>query len=140
MNFRKQISIRVLGSVALLTILAAGTVANAQGTASQPPLDSGTEKTGPATESQEPADAIAVHEGAGPVDCEGLLAQENNAQTNTQVTASRTNDSGQSDQDAASNPHRIDQPGQDTQVSTLEECRAQQDANLNRQADGAGAE
>jgi hypothetical protein len=89
------------------------------------------------SESQKPADAAAIHEGAGPVDCGSLLAQENSTPA---TAASLTDATGQTSGEPASNPHRENMPNEDTQISTLEECRAQRDADSDHHPNGAVSE
>lgn len=122
--------------------LAAGAFANAQGTASQPAIDDGSPETDQLSESQKPADAEAIHEGAGPVDCASLLAQDAaNESSNSQPTdASRADNTAPPTSGPVASPYRESQPGQDTQISTLEECRAEQNARVNQEAHGADSE
>ncbi|MES2627170.1 MAG: hypothetical protein V4628_17925 [Pseudomonadota bacterium] len=129
MTHRKPFHFVVARTLALLVTLATGVLANAQGTASQPALDDGRPATDAQTEAQKPADAVAIHEGAGPIDCETLLAQENN----TQPGPGRANDTSRANGEPASGPYRENQPNEDTQISTVEECRAQQNADPDHQ-------
>jgi hypothetical protein len=134
MIHQKSKQLAAARALALVTSLATGILANAQGTAGQPALDSGRAEADGQSESQKPADAVAIHEGAGPVDCETLLAQENNTQPGT---ASRTDNADKTDVEPASNPHRENMPNEDTQISTIEECREQQNADRDQQPDSA---
>ncbi len=133
MIYRKPKLLDAARTFVLVTTLATGAFANAQGTASQPALDSGRPATDVQSESQKPADAAAIHEGAGPVDCESLLAQENNTQAGE---VSRTDATSQTNGEPASSPYRENMPNEDTQISTLEECRAQRNADPEHQPNG----
>lgn len=124
----------------LVITLSTGVLANAQGTASQPALDSGRPEIDAQSESQKPADAGAIHEGAGPIDCETLLAQEDSTRNSQSGEISRTDGTSQPDGESASSPYRENQPNQDTQISTLEECRAQQIAAPEQQPSDAETE
>jgi hypothetical protein len=130
MIHRKPNQLAAARAFALVTTLATGILANAQGTASQPALDSGRAEADGQSESQKPADAGAIHEGAGPVDCEALLTQENNSQPGE---VSRTENSSNTNVASASTPYRENMPNEDTQISTLEECREQHDADRGNQ-------